>query len=114
MIDEGLLDQKDLVVSYDPATKLFTNKDRNIAFADYNTATKHNASIGVVRKELPTIKKFDNNDPSTYPSNQIKDISTYDLMLDSAINDPKDENSKQTIKMVKEKYKHPKLSLIHI
>ena len=29
-------------------------------------------------------------------------------MLDSAINDPKDENSKQTIKMVKEKYKHPK------
>ena len=108
LIDEGLLDQKDLVVSYDPATKLFTNKDRNIAFADYNTATKHNASIGVVRKELPTIKKFDNNDPSTYPSNQIKDISTYDLMLDSAINDPKDENSKQTIKMVKEKYKHPK------
>ena len=39
LIDEGLLDQKDLVVSYDPATKLFTNKDRNIAFADYNTAT---------------------------------------------------------------------------
>ena len=75
LIDEGLLDQKDLVVSYDPATKLFTNKDRNIAFADYNTATKHNASIGVVRKELPTIKKFDNNDPSTYPSKQIKNIN---------------------------------------
>jgi len=109
LIDEGLVDQKDLEVSYDPATKLFTNKTRDIAFKDYNQATQYNASIGVVRKKLPP-KKFDNNDPTTYPSNinQQRSLGTWELMLQSAKDDPKDPNSIDTKKMIRKIYNNPK------
>ena len=58
LIDEGLVDQKDLQVTFDPTTQLFTNKERSIAFRDYNSASKFNESIGVVRQPIKPPKPF--------------------------------------------------------
>ena len=49
-------------------------------------------------------KPFNNNDSSTYPSNQIKNINTWNLLVDQAIKNPKDENSIQVQKMIKKDY----------
>ena len=53
-------------------------------------------------------KKFDNNDPSTYPMNQKKTMNDWELILQSAKDDPTDENSKDTRRMINRLYKDPK------
>ena len=40
-------------VTFNPTTQLFTNKDRTIAFKDYNSADNHNKSLGV-KSKYPT------------------------------------------------------------
>ena len=104
-------DPKDFEVSYDPATKLFSNKSRDIAFKDYNSATKWNKSIGIERKPLTNgvqpPKPFNSYDRSSYPSNQKDTMSTWDQIVDDAIKNPKDPNSKQTRKMIMREYNKP-------
>ena len=45
LIQQGLVDKGDMIVSFDPATRLFVNKDRTIAFQNYNDATQYNKSL---------------------------------------------------------------------
>ena len=40
-------------VTFNPTTQLFTNKDRTIAFKDYNSADNHNKSLGA-KPKYPT------------------------------------------------------------
>ena len=64
-----------------------------------------------LQKKTPIIqrpKKFDNNDPSTYPMNQKKAMNDWELILQSAKDDPTDENSKDTRRMINRLYKDPK------
>ena len=102
----------DFTASYDPTTKLFTNKTRDIAFKDYNQAKKWNESIGIKRKTITNgvkpPKPFNSYDKTTYPSNQKNTMSTWDQLVDDAIKNPKDPNSKQTRKTLLKEYNNPK------
>ena len=100
LIDEGLVDQKDLQVTFDPTTQLFTNKERSIAFRDYNSASKFNESIGVVRQPIKPPKPFNQFDKRTYPSNQRSEIGLWDHLVEDAKKNPNDPNSKDTRKMI--------------
>ena len=65
-----------------------------------------------LQKKTPIIqrpKKFDNNDPSTYPMNQKKTLSSWEAVLHSAKTDPRDPNTIQTKRMIRKIYnKNPK------
>ena len=65
-----------------------------------------------LQKKTPIIqrpKKFDNNDPSTYPMNQKKTLSSWEAVLHSAKTDPRDPNTIQTKRMLRKIYnKNPK------
>ena len=104
LIDEGLVDQKDLQVTFDPTTQLFTNKERSIAFRDYNSASKFNESIGVVRQPIKPPKPFNQFDKRTYPSNQRSEIGLWDHLVEDAKKNPNDPNSKDTRKMIMRDY----------
>ena len=108
MIKYGEADENDFSVSYDPTTKLYTNKKRDIAFKDYNSASSWNQSIGVKREPIKSPKPFNSLDRSTYPSNQKNVISTYDLVLGDAKKNPNDPNSKEFKRMLHRKYNNPK------
>jgi hypothetical protein len=43
---------EDYAVKYNPTTGLFSNKERDIAFQNYNDAEKWNQSIGVQKKTV--------------------------------------------------------------
>ena len=57
-------------------------------------------------------KKFDNTDPSSYPSNQIKTMSTWEAMMELAKN-PKDRDDRlqagEMRKTLRKYYKDPKV-----
>ena len=65
-----------------------------------------------LQKKTPIIqrpKKFDNNDPSTYPMNQKKTLSDWEAVLHSAKTNPRDPNTIQTKRMLRKIYnKNPK------
>jgi len=65
-----------------------------------------------LQKKTPIIqrpKKFDNNDPSTYPMNQKKTLSSWEAVLHSAKTTPRDPNTIQTKRMLRKIYnKNPK------
>jgi len=107
------------VVKYDPATGLFSNQDRDIAFKNYNEATNWNKSIGVeqknITKEKPVRPKpFNSMDKTSYPSDpkQKRAMSTWDIILESAKN-PKDkydrENARQTREVIRDHWKKPEM-----
>ena len=54
-------------------------------------------------------KKFDNNDPSTYPSDrdQRQRISSWDLILDTTIKSGTPEEKKEMRSYLREKYNDP-------
>ena len=107
---------EDYAVKYNPTTGLFSNKERDIAFQNYNDAEKWNQSIGVQKKavkEKPVRPKpFKNEDPTSYPSNpkQKRDMSLWDMMVESA-KKPKDrydrEDAKEVKKTIMENYNKP-------
>ena len=107
---------EDYAVKYNPTTGLFSNKERDIAFQNYNDAEKWNQSIGVQKKtvkETPVRPKpFRNEDPTSYPSNpkQKRDMSLWDMMVESA-KKPKDrydrEDAKEVKKTIMENYNKP-------
>jgi len=107
---------EDYAVKYNPTTGLFSNKERDIAFQNYNDAEKWNQSIGVQKKtvkEKPVRPRpFKNEDPTTYPSNpkQKRDMSLWDMMVESA-KKPKDrydkEDAKEVKKTIMENYNKP-------
>jgi len=106
-IDEGIFDAKDLEVTYDKTTRLFTNKDRTIAFQNYNDATRHNNSLGTKTTVSPP-KPFNNMDKSTYPSTQYKNIQHWDLLVENSMKNPKDPNSRDTKRLLMREYNNPK------
>jgi len=107
LIEQGVYDKDTVAVSYDPTTKLFVNKDRTIAFKNYNEASNYNKSIGVDVRPITPPKEFNNNDRSTYPSNQRSAINTWSALVEDAKRNPNDPNSKETKKVILREYNNP-------
>ena len=55
MLDNGIVDADKMLVQYDSATGLFTNKEKSVAFKDAVSARKHNE---VYEPYSPTVQKL--------------------------------------------------------
>ena len=61
------------------------------------------------REKIKRPKQYNHMDPTTYPMNQKKTLSTYEAVLYSAKKNPRDPNSIQTKRMLRKLYnKNPK------
>ena len=106
-IDEGVFDAKDLEVNFDEKTRLWVNKDKTIAFEKFDDAKRYNSTLGTKTTVTPP-KPFNNMDRSTYPMNQYKSLSHWDVLVESSIQNPNDPNSKDTKRMLMKEYNNPK------